>query len=113
LWLCRDGKLVQNLSQYPEYTIEGIGATTDEYSLRLMTGTTGNSAVEEGGIYVYTENKAIIISGMHPEDEYVIFDASGRLFAKGVANSNSERIYAITGFYVIQVNGKTYKAVVK
>ena len=113
LWLCRHGKLVQNLTQYPEYVIEGVGGTLDEYSLRLMTGTTGNSAVEEGVIYVYTENKAIVISGMHLEDEYTIYDASGRLFAKGKANSNRERVNAVTGFYVIQINGKTYKAVVK
>ena len=113
LWLCRDGKLVQNLSQHPEYTIEGIGATTDEYSLRIMTGTTGNGAVEEGGIYVYTENKAIVIAGIHPEDEYTIYEASGRLFAKGIANSNIEKINARTGFYVILVNGNPYKAVVK
>ena len=113
LWLCRDGKLVQNLSKYPEYTIEGIGGTIDEYSLRLITGTTGNKTVEVGDINVYAENKTVVIAGLQPEDEYTIFDASGRLFAKGKANSNRERINAGTGFYVIQINGKTYKAVVK
>ena len=113
LWLCRNGKLVQNLSQYPEYIIEGVGGLIDEYSLRLMTGTTGNKIVETDEIYVYTENGAIVIFGMHPEDEFMIYDASGRLFVKNRADSNHERINAGTGYYVIHINGKTYKAIVK
>ena len=112
LWLCRDGKAIQNLTQHPEYTIEGVGGLIDEYSLRILTGTTSNKTVEAGETYVYTENKTIVIAGIHPEDEYMIYDASGRLYTKGKADSNRKRINAGTGFYVIQINGKTYKAVV-
>ena len=113
LWLCRDGKLVQNLTLYPEYTIEGVGGIMTEYSLRLVTGTTSNKAVEASDIYVYTENGQIVISNLTVGDEYAIYDASGRLFAKEKANNNREKVYAGAGFYVIQINGKTYKAVVK
>ena len=113
LWLCRNGNPVQNLSNYPDYSIKGVGGVIEEYSLRFTTGTTSNKTVNNSDIYVYTDNKNIIIAGIQPNDEYVIYDASGRLFVKEKANSDREKIHAVTGAYVVQVNGISYKAVVK
>ena len=113
LWLCRNGNPIQNLTNYPDYTIEGAGGVINEYSLRFTTGTTGNKTVINSEIYVYTENKNIIIAGIHPEDEYLIYDALGRLLVREKANSDREKVYAGTGAYVVQVNGISYKTVVK
>ncbi|MDR2915631.1 MAG: DUF6383 domain-containing protein, partial [Tannerella sp.] len=66
-----------------------------------------------GEIFVYTENKTIVIAGLQPEDEYLVFDMAGRLFENGKASSNRTRIHAGSGAYVIQINGKNYKAIVK
>ena len=113
LWLCHDGKQIQNLTLYPEFTIKGTGGITDEYSLKIITGTTGNKSVNNSEIYIYTENKNIIITGLNPGDEYQVFDISGRLYSKGIANSNRTKVQAVSGIYVILVNGQSFKAVVK
>ena len=113
LWLCRNGKLVQNLTKYPEYIIEGSGGATDEYSLRITSGLTVTESVETGEVYVYTENGNIVIAGLHPGDDYMVYDMSGRLFTNGQANSNHTKIRLATGAYTVKTNGKTYKAVVK
>jgi hypothetical protein len=113
LWLCKNGKPVQNLTGYPEYTIEGTGDTTGEFSLRLLTGMTANEEIATGDVFVYTENKTIVIAGLQPDDEYLVFDMTGRLFESGKANSNRTRINAGSGVYVIRMNGKKYKAIVK
>ena len=81
--------------------------------MRLITGTTGNDAIEAGDIYVYTENKTIVIAGINPGDEYMIYDASGRLIVNTKAGSNRERVSAVTGYYVIQINGEIFKTMVK
>ena len=112
LWLCRGGKSLQNMTLYPEYIIEGTGGT-DEYSLRLLTGMTGNDPFGVENIYVYTENKTIVIAGLLAEDEYQVFDMSGRLVAQSKANSNRVKIPAPSGAYIVLVNGKSLKAVVK
>ncbi|MDR0573884.1 MAG: hypothetical protein LBG96_07645 [Tannerella sp.] len=113
LWLCRNGKLVQNLSEYPEYTIKGTGDTTGEFSLRLLTNTTANDKVATGEVFVYTENKTIVIAGLQPEDKYLVFDMAGRLFHSGKATGDRTRIHAGSGIYVIQLSNKKYKAIVK
>jgi hypothetical protein len=69
-------------------------------------------------VYIKTGNiekadKNIIIAGIHPEDEYLIYDALGRLLVREKANSDREKVYAGTGAYVVQVNGISYKTVVK
>ncbi|HCC52734.1 MAG TPA: hypothetical protein DEQ30_12335 [Porphyromonadaceae bacterium] len=113
LWLCRDKKLVQNLTEYPDYVIEGTGGTSDEYSLCLLSGTTFTESLAPE-VYVYTEKNRIVLSGLPLGVEYLIYDMSGRLFSTG-KSEGVERIgvYAMSGVYVVQINGKIYKAVVK
>lgn len=113
LWLCKADKLVQNLTLYPEYIIEGTGDTTEEYSLKLLSGTTSNEPVSTGEIYVYTENKTIILVGLQPGDDYLIYDTAGRLHKAGKADSNRTRINAGSGTYVVKTNDKIFKAIVK
>ncbi|MDR1224221.1 MAG: right-handed parallel beta-helix repeat-containing protein [Tannerella sp.] len=113
LWLCRDKKPVQNLTEYPEYEIEGTAGTTDEYSLRLLTGPVSNESLS-GEAYVYTEKNRVVISGLPAGKEYMIFDMSGRLFATGKSDGErSIKVYAMSGIYAVQVDGKIHKAVVK
>ena len=94
------------------FTIEGIGSTTDEYSLRIQRGTTSNQPVETGEIYVYSRNNAIIIKGLQTNDTYTVYDLSGRLHATGKATGDQTRIHSAKGTYVVLINGESYKVIV-
>jgi hypothetical protein len=113
LWLLKAGRPVQNLTKQPEYIITGTGHTTDEFSLQIRSNATANKPVETGAIYIYTEHNALTIIGMQPNDEYRIFDLSGRLYTSGKAISNRTRIIAQTGAYVVHINGKNHKVIVQ
>jgi len=88
LWLYRTGKPIQNLTRIPEFTIEGTGHPTDEYSLRILKGTTSNQPVKTSEIYVYSQNNAIIIKGLQANDAYLVYDLSGHLHATGKATGD-------------------------
>ena len=112
LWLFRAGKPIQNLTDQPDCAIEGTGRTTEEYSLLIRSGTTSNKPFTTGGVYVYSQNNTIVINGLQPNDAYLVFDLSGRLFTNGKATGNVKRIYAVKGTYIIYINGNSYKTVV-
>jgi hypothetical protein len=113
LWLCRTGKLVQNLTTSPEYIIEGTGNTTQEYSLRILNGMTANKTIKTEDIHVYVENSAIVITGLQPDDLFRVFDLSGRQYANGTAVDSKARIETGKGAYIVQINEQTYKVIVK
>ena len=83
LWLCRNSQLIHNLTKHPEYILESAGGTTDEYSLSILSGITGTEVITSPDVFAYTENGKIVISGLRPNEEYAIYDLSGRLHAKG------------------------------
>jgi hypothetical protein len=113
LWLCRAGKPIQNLTETPSFTVTGTGDTTEEYSLRILSGVTANKPFDAGAIYVYAEKNAIIINGLQPNDAYQVYDISGRLHATGKAPASRTRIYTAPGAYLVQTNGLTFKVTVK
>jgi hypothetical protein len=112
LWLCHSGKPIHNLTEIPEFTIEGTGGTTDEYSLRTFSDATSNNPVETGDIHVYSQNNTIIITGLQVNDNYLIYDLSGRLFANGKATGSPTKVTAVKGAYVVYINGNSYKVIV-
>jgi hypothetical protein len=113
LLLYRNGKQIQNLTESPQFTFEGTGNTIDEYSLRISNGTTDNNPVVTGDVFVYSENNTIIIRGLQVNDNYFVYDLSGRLYANGKAKDNLTKIQTPTGVYVVHVNGNSYKVIVK
>ena len=112
LWLYRAGKPVQDLTVQPNFTIEGTGHTTDEYSLLIQSGTTFCDPVGTCEVNVNAENNAIVINGLQLNDKYSVYDLSGRLYATGTATGNLTRIYIARGTYIVQINGISHKVIV-
>jgi hypothetical protein len=111
LWLYYGDRPVRELTKHPEYTMEGTGGT-EEYSLRIFSGPTGQLPADLTGAYVYAENGCIVIAGLASGDGYIVSDISGRLFADGRSVGAPVRIPVANGAYVVRINGKSAKIIV-
>jgi len=92
--------------------MEGTGHTTDEYSLQIRSNITFNDPVEKSEVHVYAESNAIVINGLQPNDKYLVYDLSGRLFATGTATDSQKRIYIARGTYIVKIKGISHKVIV-
>jgi hypothetical protein len=109
LWLCRNGQPFVNLTALPEYTLEGIGGTTEEYSLSILSGITATEAVTPPTVYAYAENGRIVITGLAPGDDYAIYDLAGRLYAKGKSTGYAQvKTEAPKGACAVKAGGRSF-----
>ena len=63
-------------------------------------------------VFAYTENGKIVISGLRPNEEYAIYDLSGRLHAKGKSSGEPVKTEASNGAYAVKANGRSFIVIV-
>ena len=93
-----------DLKAIDNYTF--MGSTADSRDRFTLVFT----QVETGSIFAYQEGNDIIVSG---EGELQVFDVMGRMVATKRINGIQTITAPQTGVYILRLNGKTQKMVVR
>lgn len=104
--LCKDASCGDAACHVRSYTFTAsAGDRRDRFVLVL-----GDANASEKGIFAYQNGNAIIIEG---EGELQVFDIVGRMVVTQQINGNATINAPQNGVYVMKLNGKTQKIVIK